>query len=82
MSYRGDLLVSVHFFIVAPIVGGACLIMLFSVDERRLGENNQCRQHLYVRASHCVVSLSKTHLSLFSYWFNPGRPVPIYLKNC
>ena len=30
------------FFIVAPIVLGACLIMLFSVDERgHLGERNQ-----------------------------------------
>ena len=36
-----NLLASVH-FIVAPIVRGACLIMLFSVDERgHLGERNQ-----------------------------------------
>ena len=45
-------------FIVAPIVLGACLIMLFSVDERgHLGEKISCRQHLYVRgvALSCVL---------------------------
>ena len=38
------------FFIVAPIVLGACLVMLFSEDERgHLGEKIGCRQHLYIR---------------------------------
>ena len=37
-----NFLASVHFFIVDPIILGACLIMLFSVDERgHLGERNQ-----------------------------------------
>ena len=54
-----NLLRSVH-FLFAPIVLGACLIMLFSEDERgHLGEKNMSG------ASHCVLSLSKTHLSLF-----------------
>ena len=72
------------FFIVAPIVFRACLIMLFSVDERgHLGEKQSVADNIYMSgASQCVVSLSKTHLSLFKYWFNPGRPVPINLKNC
>ena len=34
MSYGGESFGVRPFFIVAPIVLGACLIMLFSVDER------------------------------------------------
>ena len=42
MSYVGESLASVHFFIVAPIVSGAWLITLFSVDERgHLGKKNR-----------------------------------------
>ena len=42
MSYGGVSFGVCPFFIVAPIVLGACLIMLFSVDERgHLGERNQ-----------------------------------------
>ena len=54
-------------FIVASIVLGACLIMLFSVDERgHLGEKKSVADNIYMSgASHCVVSLRKTHLSLF-----------------
>ena len=52
-SFGGDSFGVRPIFIVAPIVLGACLIMLFSVDERgHLGEKknrNSCRQHLYVR---------------------------------
>ena len=44
-----------------------CIIMLFSVDERgHLGEKKSVADNIYMSgASHCVVSLSKTHLSLF-----------------
>ena len=54
-------------FIDAPIVLGACLIMLFSEDEQgHLGEKKSVADNMYMSgASHCVVSLSKTHLSLF-----------------
>ena len=42
MSYGGESFGVRPFFIVAPIVSGACLIMLFSVDERgNLGEKNR-----------------------------------------
>ena len=42
MSYGGESFGVRPFFIVAPIVLGACLIMLFSVDERgNLGEKNR-----------------------------------------
>ena len=42
MSYGGESFGVRPFFIAAPIVLGACLIMLFSVDERgHLGEKNQ-----------------------------------------
>ena len=52
-------------FIVAPIVLGDCL--LSSVDVRgHLGEKKSVADNIYMSgASHCVVSLSKTHLSLF-----------------
>ena len=51
MSYGGESFGVRPFFIVAPIVLGACLIMLFSVDEREdISEKKiSCRQHLYVR---------------------------------
>ena len=66
MSYGCESFGVRPFFIAAPIVVGACLIMLFSVDERgHLGEKISCRQHFMSGASHCVVSLSMTHLSLF-----------------
>ena len=79
MSYGGESFGVWPFFIVAPIVVGACLIMKTKKDsEKKISADN-----IYMSgASHCVVSLSKTYLSLFKYWFNPGRPVPIYLKNC
>ena len=67
MSYGGESFGVRPFFIVAPIVLGACLIMLFSVDERgQLGEKKSVADNIYIPgASHCVVFLSKTHLSLF-----------------
>ena len=67
MSYGGESFGVRPFFIVAPIVLGACLIMLFSVDERgHLGEKKSVADNIYMSgASPCVVSLSKTHLSLF-----------------
>ena len=49
---------SVHFFIVAPIVLGACLIMLFSVDERgHLGERNRL-QTIFIRQGRRTVLCS------------------------
>ena len=67
MSYGGESFGVRPFFIVAPIVLGACLIMLFSLDERgHLGEKKSVADNIYMSgASHFVVSLSKTHLSLF-----------------
>ena len=67
MSSGGESFGVRPFCIVAPIVLGACLIMLSSVDERgHLGENKSFADNIYMSgASHCVVSLSKTHLSLF-----------------
>ena len=67
MSYGGESFGVRPFFIVATIVLGACLIMLFSVDERgHLGERNQlCRQHLYVRGvALCCVLEQNTFLVL------------------
>ena len=59
MSYGGE-----SIFIVAPIVLGDCL--LSSVDVREhLGEKSVADNIYMSGASHCVVSLSKTHLSLF-----------------
>ena len=58
MTYGGESFGLRPFLIAAPIVLGACLIMLFSVDERgHLGEKFSCRQHLYVRgvALRCVL---------------------------
>ena len=51
MAYGGESFGVRPFFIVAPTVGGACLIILFSEDERgHLGEKKiSSRQHLYVR---------------------------------
>ena len=56
-----NLLACVHFLLLL-----LCLIMLFSVDERgHLGEKKSVAYNIYMSgASHCVVSLSKTHLSL------------------
>ena len=67
MSYDGESFGVRPFFIAAPIVLGACLIMLFSVDERgHLEKKKSVADNIYMSgASHCVVSLSKTHLSLF-----------------
>ena len=66
MSYGGESFGVRPFFIVVPIVLGACLIMLFSVDERgHLGEKKVADNIYMSGASHCGVSLSKTHLSLF-----------------
>ena len=31
---------------------------------------------------HCVVVLEQDVFILATYWFNPGRPVPVYLKDC
>ena len=51
-------------FLCPSIVLGACLIMLFSVDERgHLGEKKSVADNIYMSgASHCVVSLSKTQV--------------------
>ena len=49
MSYGGVSFGVRPFFIVAPIVLGACLIMLFSVDERgHRGERNRL-QTIFIR---------------------------------
>ena len=44
-----------------------CLIMFFLVDERgHLAEKKSVADNIYMsETSYCVVSLSKTHLSLF-----------------
>ena len=56
MSYGGESFGVRPFFIVAPIVLGACLIMLFSVDERgHLGEKNSCRQFICQGVALCCV---------------------------
>ena len=55
MSNGGESFGVRPFFIVAPIVLGACLIMLFSVDERgHLGEKNQSQTTLYARGRRTV----------------------------
>ena len=49
MSYGGESFGVRTFFIVAPIVLGACLIMLFSVDERgHLGEEKKQLQTTFI----------------------------------
>ena len=49
MSYGGESFGVRPFFIVAPIVLGACLIMLFSVDERgHLGGKKQQLQTTFI----------------------------------
>ena len=49
MSYGGESFGVRLFFIVAPIVLGACLIMFFSVDERgHLGEKKQQLQTTFI----------------------------------
>ena len=64
MYYGGESFDVRSFFIVAPIVLGDCL--LSSVDDRgHLGEKSVADNIYMSGASHCVVSLSKTHLSLF-----------------
>ena len=68
MSYGGESFGVRPCFIVAPIVLGACLIMLFSVDDRgHFGEKKTTvADNIYMSgSSHCVVPLSKAHLSLF-----------------
>ena len=66
MSYGGESFGVRPFFIVAPIVLGACLIMLFLVVTRTSRRKKSVADSIYMSgASHCVVSLSKTHLSLF-----------------
>ena len=78
MSYGGESFEVRPFFIVAPIVLGACLIMLFSVDERgHLREkNNSCRQHLYVRgvALCCVLEQDTFILVLVLVQLRKTRP--------
>ena len=78
MSYGGESFGVRPFFIVAPIVVGACLIMLFSVDERgHLGEKKSVADNINMSgASHCVVSLSKTRLSLFLVLVQPRKTRP------
>ena len=50
MSYGGESFGVRPFSIAAPIVLGACLIMLFSTNEDiSEKKKNSCRQHLYVR---------------------------------
>ena len=34
------------------------------------------------RQRHCVVVLEQETFILALYWFNPGRPVPVKLKDC
>ena len=60
-----NLLASVHFLLLLPLYYiGDCL--LSSVDVRgHLGEKSVADNIYMSGASHCVVSLSKTHLSLF-----------------
>ena len=77
MSYGGESFEVRPFLIVAPIVLGACLIMLFSVDERgHLGEKNSCRQNLYVRdvALCCVIEQDTFILDLVLVQHRKTRP--------
>ena len=77
MSYGGESFEVRSFFIVAPIVLGACLIMLFSVDERgHLGDKKSCRQHLYVRgvALCCVLEQDTFILVLVLVQTRKTRP--------
>ena len=78
MSYGGESFGVRPFFIAAPIVLGACLIMLFSVDERgHLGEKKiSCSQHLYVRgvALCCVLEQDKFILVLVLIQPRKTRP--------
>ena len=64
MSYGCESFGVRQFFIAAPIVVGACLIMLFSVDERgHLGEKNQLQITFYVRGvALCCVSEHDTFI--------------------
>ena len=47
---------------------------------RVLDSRLRCRGLCLIGVSVKSVSLSKTHLSLLSTCFNPGRPIPTYLK--
>ena len=77
MSHGGESFGVRPLFIAAPIVIGACLILLFSVDERgRLGEKISCRQHSLSGASHRVVSLSKTQFILVLVLVQPRKTRP------
>ena len=56
MSYGGEPFGVRPFFIAAPIVLGACLIMLFSVDERgHLGEKIQLQTTFICRGRRTVL---------------------------
>ena len=75
-----NLLASVHFYCRIRSLPNYVVLSRRTRTSRR---KKSVVDNIYIPgASHCAVSLSKTHLSLFKYWFNPGRPVPIYLKNC
>ena len=57
MSYAANLLASVHFFIVAPIVLGDCLLP--SVDVRgHLGEKSVADNIYMSGASHCEIGFT------------------------
>ena len=73
-----NLLASVQFFIVAPIVLGACLIMLSSVEERgHLGEKISCRQDLYVRGVALCCVLEQDTFILVLVLLQPRKTRPV-----
>ena len=77
MSYGGESFGVRPFFIVAPIVLGACLIMLFSVDEPgHLGEKISRRQHLYVKGVALCCVLKQDSFILFLVLVQPRKTSP------
>ena len=46
------------------------------LDSRPRGRGFETHQH------HCVVVLEQDTFILAENFFNPGRPVPVYLKDC
>ena len=81
-SYGGESFGVRLFFIVAPIVLGACLIMFFSVDERgHLGEKISCRQHLYVRGVALCCVLEQDTFILVLVLVQPRKTRPDVSEN-
>ena len=77
MTYGGESFGLRPFLIDAPIVLGACLIMLFSVDERgHLGEKFSCRQHLYVRGVALCCVLEQDTFILVLVMIQPRKTRP------